>query len=233
MYDDATSDERPRERLFYDGVDRVSDADLIALVLGHGTRQHPVGVIAEGVLRTLGGLAPLGRASPHELIGIEGVGAAQAARLVAAIQLGRRALERAPPRTALLASPEAVWRRLRPRLSGLTQEVFVVIAINARGAVVEDYEVARGTLARVDVHPRDVFRPLIRVAAACGVVAHHHPSGDVHPSPEDLALTQRLRAVGERVGIPILDHIVIAEDRYRSINEHLGTDLDGRLLLPE
>jgi DNA repair protein RadC len=230
VYDDATSDERPRERLFYDGVDRVSDAELIALVLGHGTRRHPALAVAEGVLRTIGGLAPLARASPNELIGIDGVGLAQAARLVAAIHLGRRAIERACARVPFVGSPEAVWRRLRPRICGLNQEVFLVIAVNARGVIVDEVEVARGTLARVDVHPRDVFRPLIRVSAAYGVVAHNHPSGDVSPSPDDLAITERLRDAGDLIGIPIVDHIIMTEEDYRSINEYLPPETAARFL---
>jgi len=223
------TDERPRERLLSDGADNVSDAELISVVLGHGTRRHPVAEVAEGVLRMLGGLGPLARASPHELIGMSGVGEAQAARLIAAVTLGRRAMERSRDRALAMRSPEAVWRRLQPRIAGLTQEVFVVIALNGRGAAIEDYEVARGTLCRVDVHPRDVFRPLIRIAAGAGVVAHNHPSGDVEPSLEDIALTVRLREVGVLVGIPIVDHVIVVEDGYRSINEYLGPDLGAGL----
>ena len=236
MYDDAnddSNDERPRERLLAEGADHVSDAELISLVLGHGTRRRPVGDIAISLLREIGGVASLARASPHELIGLEGVGEAQAARLVAAVQLGRRALARERRRIEMVASPEAIWERLAPRFAGLEQEVVVVVAINARGAVIEEIEVARGTLARVDVHPRDVFRPLIKLSAACGVVAHNHPSGDPTPSDQDLDLTHRLRACGQLVGIPILDHVVITDDDFASINEFLGPEIDAPLALPE
>ncbi|HTJ45828.1 MAG TPA: DNA repair protein RadC [Kofleriaceae bacterium] len=233
VYDDADSndgnDERPRERLLYEGVDHVSDAELISLVLGHGTRRLPVGDIAHHLLREIGGVASLARASPHELIGFEGVGEAQAARLIAAVQLGRRALARERRRIEKVASPDAIFDRLQPRFAGLEQEVVVVVAINARGSVIAEIEVARGTLARVDVHPRDVFRPLIKLSAACGVVAHNHPSGDPTPSEQDLDLTHRLRECGHIIGIPILDHIVITDDDFASIAEVLGVPL----LLPD
>jgi DNA repair protein RadC len=233
VYDDPATDERPRERLLYEGVEHVTDAELISLVLGTGTRRHPAGVVAETLLHDLGGLVPLARASPHELMETPGVGAAQAARLVAAVHLGRRAIERVIVRPQPIGSPEAVWRRLRPRLVGMTQEVFIVIAMNARGVVIEDCEIARGTLSRVDVHPRDVFRMLIRVAAAFAIVVHNHPSGDPTPSAQDIDLTYRLKDCGCLVGIPIIDHIIVTEHSYRSINEHLGTDADGPLVLPE
>ena len=233
MYDDASTDDRPRERLLHDGVEHVTDAELVSLVLGTGTRRQPAGEVAAGLLHELGGLVALARASPHELMQTPGVGVAQAARLVAAVHLGRRAIERAVVRPQPIGSPEAVWQRLRPRLVGMTQEVFIVIAMNARGVVIEDYEIARGTLARVDVHPRDVFRMLIRVAAAFAIVAHNHPSGDATPSQQDIDLTYRLRDCGCLVGIPIVDHIIVTDHSYRSLNEHLGTDMEAPLELPE
>lgn len=233
VYDDPTPDERPRERMLYEGAEEVSDADLISLVLGTGTRQWSVGAIAHGILREIGGLAPLARASPHDLMEIEGIGPAQATRLIAAMHLGRRALDRAPPRREPLVSPEQVWRIMRPHILGLMQEVLYVIALDARGAIIRETEVHRGTLTKVDVHPRDVFRALIRASAACGIVVHNHPSGDVRPSKEDIDLTYRLKDCGHIVGIPIVDHVIVADDAYRSINEYLGVDADEPPNLPE
>ena len=164
---------------------------------------------------------------------VEGVGPAQAARLIAAVHLGRRALERAPPRAEPLVSPEQVWRLVRPRIAGLKQEIFIAIALDARGAIVLEAEVHRGTLTKVDVHPRDVFRALVGASAACGIVVHNHPSGDVRPSRDDLDLTYRLKDCGHIVGIPILDHVIVADDAYRSINEYLGVDAEEPPRLPE
>jgi len=220
----ANPEDRPRERLWAEGPDRMSDAELIAIVLGTGTRARPVQALAAQTIDALGGLVALSRASPQELAGAAGLGAVSAARLAAAFQLGRRAIDRVRQRTQILLHAEDVYQRLRPRLAGLVQEVFVVVAMNARGMVIQEVEVARGTVCRVDVHPRDVFRPLISMAASSAIVVHNHPSGDVEPSVDDIELTGRLRVAGELIGIPVVDHIVIADGAYRSIAEHLGAD---------
>jgi DNA repair protein RadC len=214
---------RPRERLLRRGPDRLTDAELIAIVLGTGVRGRSAIDVAATSLTNAGGLAALARAAPAELALAHGVGPAQAARLAAGFELGRRALESPRARPILTAGADVV-RLLRPRLTGLVQEVFFAIGLDARNGLVGEVEVARGLLTGVEVHPREVFRPMIRMAAAGAVVAHNHPSGDPTPSDEDLGLTRRLRAVGELVGIPLVDHVVIAGDRFRSIAEYLGTD---------
>ena len=205
----------PRERLLQDGGERISSDELVAIMLG--TRGVAV---ARALLAHCGGLAALSRSSPRELVSVPGVGIARATRLAAAFHLGRRALvSSACARDAPLASAADVYGRLRPRVDGLAQEVFLVLALDVRNVVTEEIEVARGCLTGVEVHPREVFRPLIRGAAAAAIVAHNHPSGDPTPSPEDLALTDRLRNVGELVGIPLLDHIVIGRGDYVSLAE--------------
>jgi DNA repair protein RadC len=214
---------RPRERLWRRGPDRLSDAELIAVVLGTGVRGRPALDVAASVVTTAGGLVALARAAPAELALAHGVGPAQAARLAAGFELGRRALETAPGRQILTDAADIV-RLLRPRLTGLAQEVFFAIGVDARNGLIGEVEVARGLLTGVEVHPREVFRPLIRMAAAGAVVAHNHPSGDPTPSNEDLALTRRLRIAGDVVGIPIIDHVVIAGERFRSLAEWLGTE---------
>lgn len=212
----------PRERIITYGSDRASTAELLAALLGTGTRRRPVLEAADHLLHTVGGLPQLARATPRELMELDGIGMARATRIAAAFQLGRRALEQAVPRADAAYSPGRVYARLGPRLRTLMQEVFVVLSLDARNAVISETEVARGSLTYVDVHPREVFRTLIRHGAAAGVVAHNHPSGDPWPSAEDVALTHRLRAVGEIIGVPIVDHVIIGAHRFVSMNAHLG-----------
>jgi DNA repair protein RadC len=218
---DPTSEDRPRERMRALGGDRLSDRELLAIVLGTGTRNRAVDELAGDVLRAAGGLAALSRAAPSELERISGIGEARALRVAAAFCLGRKAVEvELAPGGAW--SPERLWARLRARLAALPQEVFVVVGLDARGAVIDEVEVALGTLTGVEVHPREVFRPLIRMAAAAGVLAHNHPSGDSEPSSDDIEMTRRLREVGEVVGVPIIDHVVLGRDRWTSIAEFAG-----------
>jgi DNA repair protein RadC len=222
LHDPNGPETRPRERLWLHGPSRLTDAELIAIVLGTGVRGRPAMTVAGELLAAAGGLSRVGRAVPAELASAHGVGNAQAARLAAAFELGRRGLE-APERPAL-ASAADVWNLVRPRVAGLAQEVFVVLGVDTRNRVISDVEVARGQLTCVEVHPREVFCPLIRMSAAAAIVAHNHPSGDPSPSHDDVGLTRRLRAVGELVGIPVIDHVVLGRDTYCSIAEWLGTD---------
>jgi DNA repair protein RadC len=152
---------------------------------------------------------------------VPGVGRARAGRIASAFELGRRALEVAHRRDALIG-PEGVFHCVASRLAGVQQEVFLALGIDVRNGLIDVVEIARGTVASVDVHPREVFRPLVRMAAAGAVVVHNHPSGDPTPSAEDVELTRRLQAVGELIGIPVIDHVVVADGRFRSIREWLG-----------
>jgi DNA repair protein RadC len=215
----ATAD-RPRERLFARGAQQLLDAELVALVLGTGVSGVPARRLAEHLIEGAGGLVPLSRAAPGELVGERGVGAARAARLAAAFELGRRGLD-AVDRGEPLIAPAAVYRRLRSRLVGLAQEVAIALALDAHNHVIAEVEIGRGEATGVMVHPREVFRPLIRHGAAAGIVAHNHPSGDPTPSRDDRLLTRRLLEAGELLGIPLLDHVVIADRGYRSVVEEL------------
>lgn len=210
---------RPRERLWTLGAAAVSDAELLALILGTGRPGRSAVEVAHDLLASMGGLAGLARAWPHDLAAADGVGPARAARVAAAVHLGARVLDAGRAERDVLMCADDVRRRLWPRLAGLAQEVFLVLGLDMRNGVVIEVEVARGHLTGVDVHPREVFRPLIRAGAAAGVCAHNHPSGDPTPSPQDLRLTERLREVGEMVGIPLVDHVVLADGGATSITE--------------
>jgi DNA repair protein RadC len=213
--------ERPRERLWRDGTRAIGDAELLAIILGAGVRDHPAIEVASEMLRSTGGIAGLSRSSPRELAQVTGVGAARAARVAAAFELGRRAIEVIQYRDTL-GQAEDVYRCVAARLAGLAQEVFLAIGVDIRNGLLDIVEVARGTVASVEVHPREVFRPLLRMAAAGGVLVHNHPSGDPTPSLEDIELTRRLRQVGQLIGIPIIDHVVIGDRSFRSVVEWMG-----------
>lgn len=210
-----------RERLWRFGAERVTDAELVAIILGSGMRGRSVWSVAAEVLRVAGGLGALSRASPQELVLTSGIGTCRAVRTVAAFELGRRALLEGSHEPSV-HGPEDVVRLLRPKLAGLAQECFFVLGLGARNQLLAEVPIARGTLQTVEVHPREVFRPLIRMSAAAAILVHNHPSGDPTPSAQDIELTERLIEVGSLVGIPVIDHVIIAGARHRSLTEWIG-----------
>ena len=213
--------ERPRERLDRLGASAISAGELVAIILGVGMRGLSSIDLAHRLLAQVGGIAELATVSAAELTQCQGIGPARALRLCAAVELGRRTVAQARSREGPVVGPKDVFDRLRIAIGDLQQEVFVTILLDARGRVIQELEIARGSLTGVDVHPREIFRPLVRAGAAAAVVAHNHPSGDPEPSPEDLELTRRIMAAGEILGIPILDHVIVASSGFCSIAERL------------
>lgn len=215
--------ERPRERLLEHGAEALASNELLALILGSGIPGTSATDLGARLLDDAGSLVALSRAGARELATLHGIGIARATRLAAAFQLGKRVIAEPLPDLIIRGALD-VYRYLQPRLRGLMQEVFIVIALDARNAILNHVEVARGSLTGVDVHPREVFRPLIRLAAAGAVVAHNHPSGDPNPSEHDVALTRRLRRAGDLVGIPVIDHVVVGAGGFASIGELVGAE---------
>ncbi|MBA2543466.1 MAG: DNA repair protein RadC [Deltaproteobacteria bacterium] len=212
---------RPRERVWRCGPNGIGDSELLALLLGSGVRDRRAIDVAAELVRSAGGLGVLARSTPRELAQIIGVGEARATRLAAAFELGRRAVEISQSRK-LIGRAEDIYHCVAHRLAGLAQEVFLVVGVDIRNGLLDIVECARGSVLGVEIHPREVFRPLVRMAAAGGVLVHNHPSGDPTPSPEDLELTRRLREVGTMIGIPIIDHVVVGDRTFRSIAEWMG-----------
>ena len=166
----------------------------------------------------------LSRAGPRELRTWAGISPGQARRLVAAFALGRAVEHARAPERARLARPEEVFRLLAPHLRGLAKETFVALLLDTRHRLQACERVSEGTLSTSLVHPREVFGPALRAGAAAVIVAHNHPSGDPEPSAEDLAVTRRLREVGRLLGVPLVDHVVLGDQRWVSIAERLGPE---------
>jgi DNA repair protein RadC len=199
----------------------LGDEDLLAMLLG--AREQRGRSVAAEMIQQHGGIGALSRATPREIAAITGITKTRAARVCAAFELGRRAVGARAKRDSLSRADD-VYRILAPRMAGLQQEVFFVIGIDVRNRILDVVEVARGSVADVAVHPREVFRPLVRMAAAGAVLAHNHPTGDSTPSSDDLELTRRLREAGSLIGIPIIDHVVIGDGSHHSIAEWLGAE---------
>ena len=212
-------DDCPRERLAARGSECLADAELVALLLGSGRRGENAVELAANLLAAVGGLSGLARAAPVELLAQRGIGDARAAVLQAAVELGRRISGSRPERGQRLAAASQVWAHYRARLAHTAVEEFWVLGLDVRHRLIFEGCVARGNLTGVEVHPREVFRPLIRGAAAAALFCHNHPSGDPSPSRQDLELTRRLKQVGDLCGIAVLDHVVVGAEGYVSLAE--------------
>jgi DNA repair protein RadC len=212
-------DARPRERLLSCGAAQLADQELLAIVLGSGTAGRNVIELATGLLADSGGLIGLAQSSIEELCAHRGIGRARASLIQAAVELGRRSVGERPRPGRRLTSASDVWTHLRARLATSAVEEFWALALDVRHRIQSERCLARGSLTGVEVHPRDVFRPLIRSAAAAVIFCHNHPSGDPTPSRQDLELTARLREVGDLCGISVLDHVVVGWEGFSSLAE--------------
>jgi DNA repair protein RadC len=211
--------DRPREKLERVGVSAIGDNELLAIVLGHGGARSSALDLANVVLETAGGLHGLARATLDDLQRIPGIGHARAAQILAAVEAGRRTLVRGRRDRAQMLSARDVAELLIPQFGARPVEQFGVVLLDTKHRVLRVSIVSVGTLDASVVHPREVFREAVSAGAAAIVLFHNHPSGDPHPSAEDVRLTKRLLAAGDLMGIDVLDHVVISETRYYSMKE--------------
>jgi DNA repair protein RadC len=207
--------EGPRERLARLGPDSLSDEELIGLILTGGASGA---VPARALLARVGGLATAARTAVEELRG-PGIGTARAAALAAAFELARRIDRAAIGNRPVLQTARQAYAFLRPRMAHLNVEVFSVTLLDLRLRVLRELTVAEGSGWACAVHPRDVLGAAVRERAAAVLFAHNHPSGDVSPSAEDRALTARLVAACELLGLRPVDHLVVGRDGYSSFRE--------------
>jgi DNA repair protein RadC len=197
-----------RQRARYEGMATLSDAELLALLLGAGNGK-PALVAAAELLEKGGGLAKLAELGPGALAELGVIGEAKALRLIAALTLGRRAHRPAPPNMPLVNSA-AVVAVMGPRLRDLGHEEMWLIALDGRNRPISTRRVAQGGLHGCSVLPRDIARAALYEGATAYVLVHNHPSGDPSPSPEDLDVTRKLADAGALVGLPLVDHVIVS-----------------------
>ncbi len=209
--------DRPRERLWRLGPVALTATELLAILVGTGGVGRDALQVSSRLLASTGGsLRRLGARPPAELLRSPGVGPAKAARLLAALEIGRRMTEEVLPPARRVRSPADVVRWVGPQLRDLTVEEFRVLALDSQSQILREILVTRGLLNSSLVHPREVFRPVLAEAAAGVILVHNHPSGDPTPSAEDQIVTRQLVAAGQLLDVPVQDHIIVAGDCYTS-----------------
>ena len=216
---DLSPDDRPREKLLRHGVAALGDNELVALVLGNGSRRTGALGVANELLKAQGGLHGLVRSTSDDLARVVGIGPAKAAQLLAALELGRRTLAHAPGERVRLRTPRDAAAYLLPAYGSRPVEHFGVVLLDSKHHVLRTTVLAVGTSNTTVAQPRDVFREAVLGGASAVVVFHNHPSGDPTPSPDDVDLTRRLAAAGALMGIDLVDHIVLADAGYCSLKE--------------
>lgn len=203
--------ERPREKLFSRGAAALSDGELLALLLGAGSRGRNALQLALDCLADHGCLRALLNASPSSLSAQPGLGPARAARIVSAMELARRSLRETLQRHGTLDSPTATQRFLNAQLRDRDHEVFCCLYLDNRHRIIAFQEVFRGTIDGASVHPREVVKLALAHNAAAVIFAHNHPSGIAEPSAADERITERLRQALALVEIRVLDHVVVGD----------------------
>lgn len=211
------SDDRPRERLLSAGPRALSDAELVALLIGTGTGRLSARAAALGLLEAVP-LTELAWAPPDAIAAWPGVGPARAAAIAAAFELGRRGGWAPPQRGERCLDPRRVHELMR-HAAHAEREGFHVVLLDVRGRLLRAVQVAEGSLSQCPVSPRDALRPAVREGAHGVVFCHNHPSGDPTPSPDDVDLTERLRAASDLVGVLARDHVIVAARGYYSFVE--------------
>jgi DNA repair protein RadC len=210
---------RPREKLIHTGLPALSDPELLALVLGHGVRGRGAVTLAGDILDAAGGIHGLARSTADQLAAETGVGPATAARVVAAIEMGRRTLQRQPAPRTKITSPRELAAYLMPLYGASHVERFGVVLVDTKHQLIRVRVLAVGSSDAVTAEPREVFRDALLAGAAAVVLFHNHPSGDPTPSPDDVSMTHRMINAGRVVGIEVIDHLIVGDARYFSMRE--------------
>jgi len=207
--------ERPREKLIRYGPEKLSNSELLAIILGSGTKEKNVIELANKILKKFSA-DELPNLTFNDLKNYPGLGPAKACEIIACFELGKRLLK--GKRTKIYLTPKDVWDELKD-LHNHKKEHFVIFYLDARNQEIKREIISVGSLNANLVHPREVFEPAVRNLAAQIILAHNHPSGDPEPSEDDLEITKRLVESGRILGIEIIDHIIVAKNGFISFKE--------------
>ncbi|MEN8077508.1 DNA repair protein RadC [Clostridioides difficile] len=217
---DIPLNERPMEKLLQFGVESLSNEELLAILLRTGTKGENVIDLSKRVLIELDGLDGLLNVSFEEASKIKGIKKVKACQIISMMELVNRVRTlKSKNENLKISSPKDVSSLLINEMSNLKQEVFKLILLNTKNVVIGTKDVFKGTLNSSIVHPREVFKEAIQRGSANIIVCHNHPSGDPTPSKEDIDITLRLKECGKIMGIGLLDHIIIGNNKYVSLKE--------------
>lgn len=221
MIKELPSEERPREKLIQFGADSLSNAELLAILIGSGTKKASALMLANRILAIEEGISYLTDCQPDELTQIPGMGLAKSCQIIAAIELGKRIATKPKTKRINIKSPNEVANLFLEEMRYLKKEYFKVLLLNTKNEIIMIENVSVGCLNSSVVHPREVFCTAIKKSACSMIAVHNHPSGNPTPSQADIDITKRLVEVGELLGIQVLDHLIIGDGTYISLKESM------------
>lgn len=216
---DLPENERPQEKLFRYGVETLTNAELLALILRNGNREENIVELCNRIIKTAGGLNGLLSFNAEDYMELKGIKYAKAAQLLALTEISKRFKAYKSGEDYKITQPKDAAELVMENMRYLKQEVLKIILLNTKNVVVLEKEISKGSLNSSIVHPRDVFHEAVKRGCASIIVCHNHPSGDPSPSSEDINVTKRLKECGKLLGIDLIDHIIIGNGNYVSLKE--------------
>ncbi len=216
------SEERPREKLIQCGAVALSNAELLAILIGTGTKKASAIMLANRVLALEGeGISYLTSCLPEELSEIPGMGIAKSCQIIAAIELGKRIAIKPKEKRINVKSPNEVASLFLEEMRYLKKEYFKILLLNTKNEIIMIETISVGSLNSSVVHPREVFCTAVKKSACSVIAVHNHPSGNPAPSQMDIEITKRLMEAGELLGIKVLDHLIIGDGIFVSLKEKM------------
>lgn len=211
--------DRPIEKMMDQGVDSLSDEELLAVLIGSGTKNENALELSDQLIRQQRNRTWLLKASVDELLALSGIGPTKACRILAGLELGKRLSQSRDFHQISLSSPKTVASYFRNLVQGEDREILCVLLLDVKNRPIRKIIVSVGTMEQTLIHPREVFRSAVRAGASGILLSHNHPSGDPEPSPEDIKVTRKLVEAGKILEIPVLDHVIVGDQSYISFKE--------------
>ncbi len=217
---DLPEDERPREKLYKYGSKALSNTELLAIIIRTGSRENTAIELSQKLLAgKKEGISFLTDTSLQEIMKVKGIGECKAAQILAAVELGKRVMSSTHKDKSRITSPTDVVDLLMLDMTHLKKEHFKIVMLDTKNQIIGIENISVGSLNSSIVHPREVFKEAITKSSASIILVHNHPSGDPTPSKEDIAITRRLVEGGDILGVKVLDHIIIGNNKYISLKE--------------
>ena len=217
-------DDRPREKLLLKGTTALSDAELIAILIGSGNREESAVELSQRIMQhTFGNLIELSKLAIPDLMKFKGIGEAKAISIVAALELGKRRRRADMHDKMQITKSDHAFEILQEQLASSSFEQFAAILLNRANRVIRTVMISNGGITGTVVDPKKVFKLALENNATSMILGHNHPSGQVHPSEADISLTRKMKQAGDLLELPVLDHIIVGDEKYYSFAD------DGRI----